>query len=105
MTRRWPGILLGTLCLLALATFASAEGAWVLWNQVTSAAGQEWVLVQAAPTAQQCQASQKAEVQEASKDAISAYGNVVVTKIGDKVTSFRFICVPDTVDPRGPKGK
>jgi len=30
MTTRWPRILLATLCLLAFAASASAEGAWVL---------------------------------------------------------------------------
>ena len=31
--RKWPRILLALLCLLALATSASAECAWVLWQR------------------------------------------------------------------------
>ncbi len=34
MPTRWPRIPLATLCcLFALATSASAEGAWVLWEE------------------------------------------------------------------------
>jgi hypothetical protein len=36
MTVRWPRILLALLCLLALSTSASAEGAWVMWREVWS---------------------------------------------------------------------
>jgi hypothetical protein len=33
MTTRWPSIIIALLCLLAVATSAFAEGAWVLWSQ------------------------------------------------------------------------
>ncbi len=35
MTRRWLCIVLATLCLLALAASASADCAWVLWNNLS----------------------------------------------------------------------
>ena len=35
MTTRWPRIMHAVLCCrFALATFVSAEGAWVLWSQL-----------------------------------------------------------------------
>ena len=54
MTTRWPRILLATLCLLAFAASASAEGAWVLWSQLYTPSAGAWVLQTAYPTATEC---------------------------------------------------
>ena len=54
MTTRWPRILLATLCLLAFAASASAEGAWVLSSQLYTPSAGAWVLQTAYPTATEC---------------------------------------------------
>ena len=54
MTTRWPRILLATLCLLAFAASASAEGAWVLWSQLCTPSAGAWVLPTAYPPATEC---------------------------------------------------
>jgi len=45
-------------------------------------------------------------------EKIEVYGNVVVHSVQWKgatpvstTDSYRFFCLPDTIDPRGPKGK
>lgn len=51
MTRLWPRIFLTLLCLLALATSASADGAWALWMMGASS---PWDLVGTFPTREEC---------------------------------------------------
>jgi len=105
MIRRSPCILLTTLCcLLALATSASAECAWVLWERGDSGyarlplVGRErtWKVLGEFPTERACRA--KAD----DKNSV-AY----VEEEGGLhfYTAYERQCWPATVDPRGPKGK
>jgi len=97
MTRRWPGIVVAILCgLLTLTTSSSAESAWVLWLGTGTtytpfgAYGGNTGEKDCKEAATQLMADMKKDTKQLSEFLKS---------------SSRYLCLPETVDPRGPKGK
>jgi hypothetical protein len=119
MTRRSPCILVTTICcVLALVTSALAECAWVLWQRIDTfdAPG---ALV-SSPTEVGATYTTSAECVTAidglerrrqspqtvvMRDAQTMLTVMFRDKDQTITKSMSFLCAPDTVDPRGPRGK
>jgi hypothetical protein len=90
--------LLIAFSLLASAATAYAECAWILWAGGVKTSGEAvYAPIEGYPTRAECvkgrSTSSVDEVEQLKRDVAGA---------GMKLA---FTCLPDTVDPRGPKGK
>ena len=109
-----------TLCgLLAFASSAAAECAWVVWVEESWSATYKqderstlWTLVEAYPLLADCQNAQAAKIKVLlSRDGRELHGNIVTRQfpVGYNqsilISYLRVICVPDTIDPRTQKGR
>jgi hypothetical protein len=111
MTRRWFSVIAVLGCVLAITPSASAECAWVLWETTSWPTKKTSTEPVRAYTA-------KPDCDQALSEALAGFTSspgVVVNKdlklqeafvtMGKATTSHHYVCLPDTVDPRGPKGK
>ena len=102
-------VLLALFLLLTLTTSAYPECAWVLWKHdaFAGSAGQK-LLLEPTPLGGH---DTKTECEDMRKEEQAAHVRQGWTKQSISTVSkphgqfLHFICLPDTVDPRGPKGQ
>ena len=123
MTRIRRASVITVLSLHAWAATAAAECAWVLWeHRVTSSKSatpaEVWLPSEATETRADCDARIEKLIQglvrPRTTGALKKYERIgdskgVTTYLGRKeqgvYQTSDFRCFPDTIDPRGPKGK
>ena len=100
------GVILASLCSLGLAASASAECAWLLWVEHGIKVDH---LYASYPSAADCIKEIDHRERLVANDRSLFIKRVAPTTLTVADTKATFVttsrCLPDTVDPRGPKGK
>ena len=96
--------------LLTIATSAHAERSWVLWTYTLDKGArlEDYSVDEAHSTQRECEQSVRGYAGSLKAKAYTVSGGYPDSKtvIGTQAgTTFKYFCLPDTVDPRGPKGK
>ena len=109
LTRR--ASLIVAFYLLTSAATASAECAWVLWGETLMRSegtplSTTWKILETATSQNECSTRRSAWMRETARGSgWTIDGGAVLGKVGDVGIVVIPQCLPDTIDPRGPKGK
>ena|SRR5437899_2679087 len=118
MLRQSRRVVVGVvLALVVFAGSAAAECAWVLWSEnlaLGKGGGEHWQIHRASTDLRSCredlaQALSRwtytaANPAEGVKIEVSRETDSVTVNAKDGQTVFQYRCLPETMDPRGPKG-
>ena len=88
--------------LLLVVSHAWGECAWVLWAEMQTPTGDATSVVSASDTKQGCQRS-LSEILDRMRTVKNAVVRQQTSQVLGPGMITRYICLPDTVDPRGPK--
>ncbi len=113
---RMVASLLVAFYLLTAAATVYAECAWVLWSETAwveklnpKSAQPFWTLIQADTAEAACESALATKIRQTSRPEknvkVEVSGNMVSKEYERAMAIVRYVCLPDTVDPRGPKGK
>jgi hypothetical protein len=91
------------LSVLTSAATAYAECAWVLWVQLVGLS--ELGPMDAYPTKQDCETAMSRERERLNRHVDSMLDSPRSEAAIKMRERWRYQCLPDTVDPRGPKSK
>jgi hypothetical protein len=105
MMRLRPAWVIAALSLLTSAATAHAEYAWIIWrNSVALSFGSvlkdNWFPEQAVDKHQECEA-----IVNAKNSLESLAKAMAATNRTQRSMDYSYLCLPDTGDPRGAKGK
>ena len=100
------------LCLLAFATAAHADGAWMLWATIKGGPYNNIAApVSGSDTREACEralgdqiARQVAIAKRSGVKVKASETLVTVQSRNSKATTTQYVCLPDNVDPRKPQG-
>jgi hypothetical protein len=92
-----------SFCVLTSVGTSYAECAWVLWERwLSEGTGDSWTALGCEVSQWACNRASEREYAQAVRKGVERIGRAL--KVNDQ-TSIFYTCLPDTVDPRGPKGK
>ena len=100
------------MLMVAVPRDSEAEGAWVLWPDEPQPRGArpQWSIVSAHQGQRECESALGKELEWYSRRGgdwkVEVEDKTVYVPLmgGGRLLWVRFVCIPDTIDPRGSKG-
>jgi hypothetical protein len=95
-----------TVGLVACAAAAAAECAWVLWGDYSEMSTRRWEVVEAATSKAECEQARTNFLRRLEREGWKrerAGAETPLRSTEQQLYVLAAACLPDTVDPRGPK--
>ena len=78
----------------------------MLWEEYTTSTGHSWSIIGATLSSNDCTSIANRAVADRKRgnDVMESEGNHVMIMLEGNAILFRYLCLPNTIDPRDPRG-